>query len=118
MPKTPTKHKPHPAGNGTAAPATPALKRPSQMPDVQASKDQRQIAIDRVGVKDITYPMKLRSQCGGDQHTVASVNMYVALPHYQKGTHMSRFLEVLNEQTSEPVTPDRIPQISRAICER
>jgi GTP cyclohydrolase I len=88
------------------------------MPDVQASADPRQIAIDRVGVKDITYPMKLRSQCGGDQHTVASVNMYVSLPHYQKGTHMSRFLEVLNEQTSEPVTPDRIPAITRAICQR
>jgi GTP cyclohydrolase I len=96
-------------------------KRPATgaaMPDVQASKDPRHIAIDRVGVKDITYPMKLRSQCGGDQHTVATVNMYVSLPHYQKGTHMSRFLEVLNEQTSEPVTPDRIPAITRAICER
>ncbi len=96
-------------------------KRPTTgatMPDVQASKDARHIAIDRVGVKDITYPMKLRSQCGGDQHTVATVNMYVSLPHYQKGTHMSRFLEVLNEQTSEPVTPDRIPAITRAICER
>jgi GTP cyclohydrolase I len=96
-------------------------KRPAAgetMPDVQASKDVRHIAIDRVGVKDITYPMKLRSQCGGDQHTVATVNMYVSLPHYQKGTHMSRFLEVLNEQTSEPVTPDRIPAITRAICER
>jgi GTP cyclohydrolase I len=88
------------------------------IPDVQASRDPRNIAIDKVGVKDITYPMKLRSRCGGDQHTVATVNMYVALPHYQKGTHMSRFLEVLNEQTSEPVTPDRIPEITRAICER
>jgi GTP cyclohydrolase I len=120
MPKTTTKNKPsptsHASGNGSVT--DDASSRPGVMPDVQASKDQRQIAIDRVGVKDITYPMKLRSQCGGDQHTVASVNMYVALPHYQKGTHMSRFLEVLNEQTSEPVTPDRIPQITRAICER
>lgn len=88
------------------------------MPDVQASADARQIAIDRVGVKDITYPIRLRTPCGIDQTTVASINMYVALPHYQKGTHMSRFLEVLNEQTSEPVTPDRIPLITRAICER
>ncbi len=88
------------------------------MPDVQATADERQIAIDRVGVKDITYPIRLRTPGGGDQTTVASINMYVALPHYQKGTHMSRFLEVLNEQTSEPVTPDRIPMITRAICER
>ncbi|MBL8066802.1 MAG: GTP cyclohydrolase I FolE2, partial [Chthonomonadaceae bacterium] len=71
-----------------------------------------------VGVKDITYPIRLRTRDGGEQTTVASVNMYVALPHYQKGTHMSRFLEVLNEQTCEPLTPDKIPTIARAICER
>ena len=116
MPKTQHRHpQPH-QGNGSHT--THARGDSAPMPDVQASKDPRQIAIDRVGVKDITYPMKLRSQCGGDQHTVATVNMYVSLPHYQKGTHMSRFLEVLNEQTSEPVTPDRIPQITRAICQR
>ncbi|MBL9002307.1 MAG: GTP cyclohydrolase I FolE2 [Phycisphaerae bacterium] len=88
------------------------------MPDVQASHDVRNVAIDRVGVKDITYPIRLRTRDGGEQTTVASVNMYVALPHYQKGTHMSRFLEVLNEQTCEPLTPDKIPTIARAICER
>jgi GTP cyclohydrolase I len=67
------------------------------MPDVQGSADRRNIAIDKVGVKDIRYPIALHCPTtGGKQHTVASVNMYVALPHYQKGTHMSRFLEVLN----------------------
>ena len=67
------------------------------MPDVQGSKDTRQVPIDRVGVKDIRYPIALKCpSTGGKQHTVAMVNMYVALPHYQKGTHMSRFLEVLN----------------------
>jgi GTP cyclohydrolase I len=91
---------------------------PAAMPDVQASSDTRQVAIDRVGVKDVVYPIRLRTPCGGDQSTVATVNMYVALPHYQKGTHMSRFLEVLNEQTCEPVTPDRIPEITKAICQR
>lgn len=115
MPKTTSKKASTSHRNGAIAHDGPVR---SVMPDVQASRDPRQIAIDRVGVKDITYPMKLRSQCGGDQSTVATVNMYVSLPHYQKGTHMSRFLEVLNEQTSEPVTPDRIPQITRAICER
>lgn len=88
------------------------------MPDVQASRDTRKVAIDRVGVKDVTYPMRLRTREGGTQHTVARINMYVALPHYQKGTHMSRFLEVLNEESCEPVTPDRIPNIARAICRR
>jgi len=88
------------------------------MPDVQASGDKRNIAIDRVGVKDITYPLVLRTKAGGEQTTVAKVNMYVSLPHYQKGTHMSRFLEVLNEQTCEPMTPAKIPLITRAINER
>ena len=72
------------------------------MPDVQASRDDRNIAIDRVGVKHIRYPISLRCPAtGGVQHTVARVNMFVGLPHYQKGTHMSRFLEVLNRHHSE-----------------
>lgn len=88
------------------------------MPDVQASQDHRRVAIDRVGVKGVTYPIRLRTRDGGEQTSVASINMYVALPDHQKGTHMSRFLEVLNEQTCEPLTPDKIPGIARAICER
>lgn len=88
------------------------------MPDVQASADSRNVAIDRVGVKDVTYPIRLRTPDGGEQTTVASINMSVGLPHYQKGTHMSRFLEVLNEHVGEPVTPDMIPGITRAIRDR
>jgi GTP cyclohydrolase I len=88
------------------------------MPDVQSSQDLRRVAIDRVGVKDVTFPMRLRTPDGGEQTTVASINMYVALPHTQKGTHMSRFLEVLNEESSTPITPDRIPAITRAIRKR
>ena len=88
------------------------------MPDVQASADSRQVAIDRVGVKDVVYPMVLRTPSGGAQHTIATINMYVALPHTQKGTHMSRFLEVLNEHSCEPITPEQIPEIARAIKER
>ena len=75
------------------------------MPDVQASHDVRRVAIDRVGVKDVTYPMRLRTPDGGEQTTVASINMYVALPHTQKGTHMSGFLEVLNGQSCQPIRP-------------
>jgi GTP cyclohydrolase IB len=88
------------------------------MPDVQASHDSRHIAIDRVGVKDVTYPITLRTPDGGEQTTVALINMYVALPHEQKGTHMSRFLEVLNERYCEPVRPDRIPELTREIKKR
>lgn len=88
------------------------------MSDIQSSQDQRNVAIDRVGVKEVLYPLRLRTKGGGEQTTVATINMYVALPHTKKGTHMSRFLEVLNAQTSEPVTPKRIPAITRAICDR
>ncbi|MBX3316059.1 MAG: GTP cyclohydrolase I FolE2 [Phycisphaeraceae bacterium] len=95
-----------------------SVKRTAGMPDVQSLADSRKVAIDRVGVKDITYPITLRTPDGGEQSTVASINMYVSLPHHQKGTHMSRFLEVLNEQTGEPLSPDRIPEVARAISRR
>ncbi|MFG0253463.1 MAG: GTP cyclohydrolase, FolE2/MptA family, partial [Phycisphaerales bacterium JB038] len=82
------------------------------MPDVQAFSDRRQIAIDKVGVKDITYPITLLTPDGGEFHTVARVNMYVDLPHHQKGTHMSRFLEVLNAHR-EGIRPDNVKDICR-----
>jgi len=67
-----------------------------QMPDLQKSRDSRNIAIDKVGVKDIRYPIVVLDKHRSQQHTVARVNMYVDLPHHFKGTHMSRFIEILN----------------------
>lgn len=67
-----------------------------KMPDMQKSADERRIAIDKVGVKDIRYPIVVLDRARKEQHTVARVNMYVDLPHQFKGTHMSRFIEVLN----------------------
>ena len=67
----------------------------SGMADVQNRPDTRRIKIDKVGVKDILYPVTVRAKNQNDQHTVASVNMYVDLPHHYKGTHMSRFIEIL-----------------------
>ncbi len=67
------------------------------MIDVQSQKDDRQIPIDKVGVKDIRYPITVRDKENGFQQTVANINMYVDLPHDHKGTHMSRFIEVLSE---------------------
>ena len=64
--------------------------------DVQSRADHRRIAIDKVGIKDIRHPVKLRDRADGEQHTVATFNMYVNLPHDFKGTHMSRFVEILN----------------------
>jgi GTP cyclohydrolase IB len=91
---------------------------PKAMPDVQALHDLRNVAIDRVGVKDVTYPIRLKTPEGGEQQTVATVNMYVSLPHHQKGTHMSRFLEVLNEYAENALTPDCFPKVAKAICEK
>ncbi|HXH04557.1 MAG TPA: GTP cyclohydrolase FolE2 [Candidatus Competibacteraceae bacterium] len=71
------------------------------IPDVQASADTRRIAINKVGVKDIRHPVRVRDRSSGEQHTVASFNMYVSLPHHFKGTHMSRFVEILNHGERE-----------------
>jgi GTP cyclohydrolase IB len=71
------------------------------IPDVQATPDVRRLAIDRVGIKAIRHPMRIRERAGGTQHTVASFNMYVGLPHQFKGTHMSRFVEILNAHERE-----------------
>ena len=81
-------------------PESPAMNpssRPAAMPDVQGAADRRNVAINKVGVKDIRYPIALDTPSGGKQSTVATVNMYVSLPAEKKGTHMSRFLEILNK---------------------
>src|SRR5918994_4260512 len=69
--------------------------------DVQGRADTRRIPIDRVGIKDIFHPVRVKDRSGGEQHTIANFNMYVHLPHNFKGTHMSRFVEILNEHEQE-----------------
>jgi len=69
--------------------------------DVQSSADSRRIAIDKVGIKDIRHPIRVRDRSDGEQHTVATFNMYVYLPHNFKGTHMSRFVQILNKHEKE-----------------
>lgn len=71
------------------------------MPDVQSSTDHRNLDIDRVGIKAIRHPVRVSDRTGGVQHTVATFNMYVGLPRHFKGTHMSRFVEILNQQERE-----------------
>jgi len=68
----------------------------SHLKDIQAETDDRNIPINQVGVKDISYPVIILDREEGEQHTVAKVNMYVDLPHNFRGTHMSRFIEILN----------------------
>ncbi len=66
------------------------------MIDIQSQLDHRRIDIKKVGVKTICYPITLLDKAQKKQHTIATVNMYVNLPHRFKGTHMSRFIEILN----------------------
>lgn len=95
-----------------------ASPHPVGMPDVQGKHDARNVAIDKVGVKHIRYPIALHCPAtGGRQHTVARVNMYVGLPHYQKGTHMSRFLEVLNKH-HESLRSDQMMGVCRDMKHR
>ncbi|MDY6974397.1 MAG: GTP cyclohydrolase FolE2 [Thermodesulfobacteriota bacterium] len=69
------------------------------MKNIQDHKDYRNIDIDQVGVKGIRYPITVLDKDMGEQQTVAEINMYVNLPRYYKGTHMSRFVEILNEHS-------------------
>ncbi len=71
------------------------------IPDVQGAADTRQLAIDKVGIKAIRHPVRVADRDGGVQHTIAMFNMTVGLPHNFKGTHMSRFVEILNTNERE-----------------
>ena len=71
------------------------------LPDVQSTQDGRNIAIDRVGVRGVSLPIVIEGK-NGPQHTVATLTMTVALPADQKGTHMSRFIALMDE-LREPI---------------
>lgn len=68
----------------------------NEMQDVQNQRDYRNIPIDKVGIKNLKYPITVRDKREGYQPTVATINMYVSLPHKHRGTHMSRFVELLH----------------------
>lgn len=68
-----------------------------KMADVQNMHDSREIEIDKVGVKNVKYPIIVLDRANGHQNTIATIDMYVNLPHRYKGTHMSRFVEILHE---------------------
>ena len=80
------------------------------MIDVQARKDHRGIDLDRVGVTGLRYPIVVLDKARERQETVASITMSVNLPHRFKGTHMSRFVEVLNHHRGE-ITMRTLPQL-------
>jgi len=78
--------------------------------DIQSSEDLRNIAIDKVGVKKVKYPMTVRERDNGTQQTVGEFTLTVDLPKEFKGTHMSRFLEILGEHKCV-VSGETIPEI-------
>jgi GTP cyclohydrolase IB len=82
----------------TPPPANAKIVRPvvTDIEDVQGRADTRRLPINRVGIKDIRHPVRVKDRTAGEQHTIAQFNMYVALPHNFKGTHMSRFVEILH----------------------
>jgi len=87
------------------------------IPDVQSSADTRQIAINKVGIKSIRHPVRVRDKSAGLQHTIAMFNMYVGLPHNFKGTHMSRFVEILNSHERE-ISVKNFPTMLRDMVQR
>jgi GTP cyclohydrolase IB len=85
--------------------------------DVQNTPDTRHLAIDKVGIKSIRHPVRIKDKTGGVQHTVAVFNMYVHLPHNFKGTHMSRFVEILNMNERE-ISVENFETILREMVKR
>lgn len=92
-------------------------RTPHSIPDVQGAPDGRRLAIDRVGIKGIRHPMRIAERGGGTQHTVATFDMLVGLPHHFKGTHMSRFVEILNAHERE-ITVDSFRAMLRETAGR
>ncbi len=68
----------------------------ADLKDVQSEKDRRNIPINKVGIRDLSYPVSVQDKNHQVQHTIARINMYVDLPHHYRGTHMSRFPEVMS----------------------
>lgn len=84
--------------------------------DVQSREDTRRIPINKVGIKGIRHPVRVKDRSSGEQHTIATFNMYVNLPHNFKGTHMSRFVEILNSHERE-ISVELFPTMLRKMTE-
>jgi GTP cyclohydrolase I len=107
-------------GNDNCNPGTPQPCTHNILPnlvDTQNLPDHREVAIDRVGVTNLRFPIQVRDKAHATQNTVATVALTVDLPHHFKGTHMSRFVEVLNEHGSL-IHVDNIKVILRHLQKR
>src|SRR5947209_17038476 len=78
------------------------MRKPSELlRDIHSEKDERKLALDRAGVKGLRYPICVLDRQRGQQHTIAEIDMSVSLPHKRKGAHISRFVELLNQNRRE-----------------
>lgn len=89
----------------------------TKLPDHASETDDRALAIDKVGIKDLAYPIVVLDREARMQPTVATIDLYVGLPQHFKGTHMSRFVEVLNLHRGE-MTMRNMPQLLTDIQRR
>jgi GTP cyclohydrolase FolE2 len=87
------------------------------LPDIQSEPDLRGIALDEVGVSGVRYPVSVFDGEHGKQDTIATVALSVSLPPEQKGSHLSRFVEILDEHAGE-LTPQTILVVLRSIQQR
>ena len=88
------------------------------MKDVQNSADNRGIAIQRVGIRDAHIPLQIKTKDGDYQQVLANISFTVSLPMEYKGTHMSRFQEILNKWTSKPIAEPEMADILQEAMER
>ena len=89
----------------------------TELKDTQSEHDPRKLPIDRVGVKALRYPIQVLDKARSTQSTIANVSLTVDLPHHYKGTHMSRFIEVLN-QHGPVLHVDKIRTLARELLAR
>jgi len=88
------------------------------MKDVAASSDTRGITVQRVGVKDVHLPIRLRRKAGGFDSVLARIDLGVELPHQFRGTHMSRFVDILFEWSQKPISKSELREMLEEACQR
>jgi len=86
-------------------------EEPEILEDIQSSADRREVPLQKVGIKDIEMPFMIKCMGAGHQTVLANVMLSADLPHYFKGTHMSRFVEILEEWRNRPVSGPEIKTI-------
>ena len=105
------------------ATVSPKKSKPNVVPvsaklqDKQSERDHRELRIDKVGVRGVRFPVQVRDKAHSVQNTIATVGLFVDLPKEFKGTHMSRFIEVLHAH-GDVVHVENIPDILYAMQQR